>query len=144
MTIVQGFSTRTKNKIVYPSCDSALKPVPRTPNEPIPVPPLINAAIDEDEDVDAIFDEDEAQDDTYKPPDDCNKKMHLIEQEELNDLVRDLGLSKEKSELLGSRFQQWNLLRKGTKISIFRSRQQNLAKFYKFDEKIAIATTLMV
>ena len=68
----------------------------------------------------------------------------MIEQEELNDLVRDLGLSKEKSELLGSRFQQWNLLRKGTKISIFRSRQQNLAKFYKFDEKIAIATTLMV
>ena len=43
---------------------------------------------------------------------------HLITQPELNDLVRDLNLSKHQSELLGSRLQQWKLLAQGTKISI--------------------------
>ena len=32
-------------------------------------------------------------------------------QEELNDLIRDLDLAKSKAELLGSRLQQWNLLK---------------------------------
>jgi len=48
-----------------------------------------------------------------------DKLPHLITQEELNDLVRDLSLSKEKAEILGSRLQEWNLLQEGTKISHF-------------------------
>jgi endonuclease III len=35
----------------------------------------------------------------------CNE-FHRITQEELNDLIRDLGLPKSKAELLGSRLQQ--------------------------------------
>ena len=35
---------------------------------------------------------------------------HMITQIELNDLICDLNLSKEKSEILGSRLQEWNLL----------------------------------
>ena len=42
------------------------------------------------------------QDDNYAP--------QLFFQEDLNDLVRDLALSKEKAELLASRLQQNNLL----------------------------------
>jgi hypothetical protein len=37
-------------------------------------------------------------------------KPHLIAQSELNDLVRDLNLSKAQAELLVSRLKQWNLL----------------------------------
>ncbi|KAL4710975.1 hypothetical protein ACJJTC_017940 [Scirpophaga incertulas] len=48
--------------------------------------------------------------------DDRSSEPHLIEQPELNDLVRDLNLSKQHAELLGSRLQQWNLLAKDTKI----------------------------
>jgi len=44
---------------------------------------------------------------------------HLITQPELNDLARDLGLSKAKAELLGSRLQGWHLLSAGTKIVCF-------------------------
>ena len=55
----------------------------------------------------------------------------LINQERLNDLVRDLYLSKEKAEVLRSRLQQWNLLQPGTTILSFRSRNQILAQHYK-------------
>jgi hypothetical protein len=43
---------------------------------------------------------------------------HLITLAELNDLVRDLDVSKTKAQLLGSWFKQWNLLEKRCKIII--------------------------
>jgi len=60
----------------------------------------------------------------------------LINQERLNDLVRDLYLSKEKAEVLGSRLQRWNILELGTTISSFRSRNENLAHYYASAENI--------
>ena len=60
----------------------------------------------------------------------------LINQEQLNDLVRDLALSKEKAEVLGSRLQQWNLLESGTTISSFRHRNKTLARYYAIDDDI--------
>ena len=60
----------------------------------------------------------------------------FINQERLNDLVRDLYLSKEKVEILWSRLQQWNLLEPGTTISSFCSRNQNLAGYYASAENI--------
>ena len=38
-------------------------------------------------------------------------EFHRNTHEELNDLFRDLDLAKSKAELLGSRMQQWNLLK---------------------------------
>ena len=54
------------------------------------------------------------RDDDYKPED---RTPHLLSQGELNDLIRDLNLSKRKAEIQGSRMQQWNLLRPNTRIS---------------------------
>lgn len=71
----------------------------------------------------------------YEPDVDENEP-HLLSQEDLNDLVRDLSLSKEKAELLGSRLKKWNLLRQGTKISVFRDSHSILASFYQMEEDI--------
>ena len=60
----------------------------------------------------------------------------FINQKRLNDLVRDLYLSKEKAEVLGSRLQQCNLLEPGTTILSFRSRNQNLAGYYASAENV--------
>ena len=46
----------------------------------------------------------------------------LFSQGELNDLVRDLSLSKESSELLASRLKEKNMLEPGTQITFYRKR----------------------
>jgi hypothetical protein len=53
-----------------------------------------------------------------------------ISQGELNDLVRELNLSKSQAEFLGSRLQGWNLQQKNTNISIFRHRQKDIAQYF--------------
>ena len=68
----------------------------------------------------------ESSDADFEP---CHIKgiPYLITQEDLNDLlVRDLNLSKGKSELLGSRLQQWNLLSPETKVSFYDQRSKAL------------------
>lgn len=64
--------------------------------------------------------EDAAAADTCYEPESDQGKPHLLNQSDLDDLMRDLSLSKEKSELLASRLQEWNLLQKGTTTSHFR------------------------
>jgi hypothetical protein len=59
-----------------------------------------------------------------------SKEPHLISQSELNNLVRDLNLSKSQTEFLGSRLQGWDLLQKNTNISIFRYRQKDIAQYF--------------
>lgn len=49
---------------------------------------------------------------------------------ELDDLVRDLSLSKEKSEILVSRLKEWNLLERGVTISHSRDRHKKSAAYY--------------
>ena len=136
MTNMKGFSRKNKFKISYPVCRSAIKPVPHDPDLPVPQPPTekkdtlsvnegANTRIENEEDLvetDPSFQHE-------SPP-------LLINQERLNDLVRDLYLSKENAKVLGSRLQQWNLLEPGTTISSFRIRNQSLSRYYAIAENI--------
>lgn len=70
-------------------------------------------------------------DETYQPSSSSTTDPHLITKEELNDLVRDLDLPKDKAEVLGSRLRQWNLLAADVRISQFRSRHKRYDNFYK-------------
>ena len=58
---------------------------------------------------------------------------HFLSYGDLQDLARDLNLSKEKSELLGSRLKQWNLLQKGVSITSFRKRHADLAPYFRLE-----------
>ena len=49
---------------------------------------------------------------------------HPFSQNELNELVRDLHLSKFSAELLPSRLKEKNLLSDGTRITFYRNRHQ--------------------
>ncbi|KAK4882730.1 hypothetical protein RN001_006049 [Aquatica leii] len=48
----------------------------------------------------------------------------LFSQDALSDLIRDLDLSKERSELLASRLKEKHLLSQGTKITCYRDREK--------------------
>ncbi|GBP73239.1 hypothetical protein EVAR_55005_1 [Eumeta japonica] len=59
---------------------------------------------------------------------------HFINSEELNDLVRDLNLSKLKAEILASLLKQWNLLKKDVNISDQRKRHEIFSAFFTKEE----------
>ena len=92
ITKIEDFSRKTKDKIVYPNLPSAIRPVPHSPELPVPIPPSSG------EDY-IIPDEHELTDSSVRPSTSDNpayipehhKSPHLIRQEELNDLVMDLG-----------------------------------------------------
>lgn len=56
-----------------------------------------------------------------------------FDQIELNDLVRDLGLSKAQSELLASRMKEKGCLHKKTKVTYYRNRDEPFRKYFVQD-----------
>jgi hypothetical protein len=75
--------------------------MPHGPDDPISAPPA------QLEDVESsCSSESTAKDDVDFSPDNEDRTPQLFTQIELNNLVRDLGLTKEKSEILGSRLKE--------------------------------------
>ncbi|CAH1107948.1 unnamed protein product [Psylliodes chrysocephalus] len=54
----------------------------------------------------------------------------------LSDLIRDLDLSKERSELLVSKLKERNLLSQGTKITFYRDREKEFLPFFSSENDI--------
>ena len=77
-----------------------------------------------------VFDEDgrsapsDSTDSEYMP--EKNLKLILFSQEQLNDFIRDLALSKQKAKLLPSRLQENNLIQKDVLRSHYRKRNTDL------------------
>jgi hypothetical protein len=69
-------------------------------------------------------------------------EFHRITQEELNDLFRDLDLTKSKAELLGSRLQQWNLLKENVRNSMYHKRHEDLVQFFKMERGLVACTDI--
>ena len=61
------------------------------------------------------------------------KNPILFDQAELNDLIRDLNLSEDKAELLGSRLKEKNLLNENVRIS-YHIREKDLAKLFSDED----------
>jgi len=107
---------------------SAIRPIPHIEDLPVPVP-LQQYILDSD---------DEPTEKREKSPqpststdadftaDLQSNEFHRITQEELNDLIGDLDLPKCKTELLGWRLQQWNLLKENVRISVYCKRYEDL------------------
>lgn len=91
--------------------------MPRDGSPPIPKPPEV-LTLDKPEEETKMPGTDSDIDPDFVP---CSSgEPHLITQSELNDLVRDLDLSKAKAELLGSKLQDWCLLAPGMTSSVLR------------------------
>ena len=57
----------------------------------------------------------------------------LFNQKKLKDLIRDLNLPKEKSEILASRLKENNQLERDIKISYYRKRNFDLKEYFSVD-----------
>ena len=92
LTIVDGITKKNKGSIVYPNVPSAIRPVPHSENLPVPVASEIL--------FDSISDSDGSGDESdFRPPQNEDSPQ-LFDQNDLDDLIRDLNLSKSTSEIL--------------------------------------------
>ena len=64
---------------------------------------------------------------------DTNEDPILFSQKHLNDIIRDLCLSKEKTELLASRLKERNMVERDVKVSYYRKRNRDLSSAFKVE-----------
>ena len=100
-------------------------------------------------------------DDDQPEHEDCNNEMvsesesfsdgtnrlsapELFSQTELNDLVRDLGLSKKSAQMLASRLQEKHLIDDSAKVSYFRKRYQSFVTFFSEQKQFVTVTISLV
>ncbi|CAI5785163.1 Hypothetical predicted protein [Podarcis lilfordi] len=98
---VTGINRKNRNSLKYPDLQSASRPVAHC--DEIPVPIFGELPDISDEDASSV----EGHEEEVVLEDDA---PHPFSQKELNDLVRDLSLSKDSAELLASRLKEKNLL----------------------------------
>ena len=119
LTDVRGFSYKTRASVKYPDVPSVSKPVAHDSVAcPIPTAPTEFTVDEETQEQSFLSSRSNDSDPDYQPQED----IHLINNAELCDLVRDLALTKGQAELLGSRLQEFHLLEPGTTTSHFRHR----------------------
>jgi hypothetical protein len=111
---------------LYPNFPSALRPIFHGPEVPVtqPTEKLEDASSNNS---DSGGDDEEFQ---------CHTESQIPQlstQSELNDVRRDLGLLKDKAELLGSRLKENNLLAAGTSMYLHRSREQEFTSYFPQD-----------
>lgn len=115
--------------IMYPDIPSSIAPVPHCPELPVPTPPKSDqpssgerSKSDSEEDI---------ADPDYNFTDAAEeKKPYFPNQKDLNDLIRDLGLTKSNAELLTSRLKEWNLLDESVQVTDQRKRHQRFSNFF--------------
>ncbi|KAJ4448825.1 hypothetical protein ANN_00216 [Periplaneta americana] len=92
LTKITGFSKKTRSKIEYPNVPSAIRPVPPGPKLPVPNPPSqLEELVLPIEQTDDLAQPSTSSDQSYSP--EHHKEPHLIQQCELNNLIRDLNLT---------------------------------------------------
>ena len=69
-------------------------------------------------------------------------KPKLFSQGQLNDLVRDLGHSKESCEIVASRLGEHGILDSGTKIKFYRDRDDLLIRFFTMEDDLVCCNNI--
>ncbi|KAJ8671565.1 hypothetical protein QAD02_002824 [Eretmocerus hayati] len=104
----EGYNRGNRKNIQYPDFTSSRRPLAHGPRLPLPPAPWTKKeCTDEDcdsgtETIDFV--------DPIESPAEVSRDPLLIDQGSLDDFVRDLGLTKEEAQLLGSRLQERNFL----------------------------------
>ena len=61
-------------------------------------------------------------------------KLKPFSQSQLNDLVRDIAISKESSEILASCLDEYGILDSGTKITFYLDKDDLLIRFFTMED----------
>ena len=107
---IDDHNSKTTHNVVYPNIPQALRPVELDVSLPIPKPPQQSTVHEEEPTSTSPEDESGSSCSNVDPDFPKLTIPYLISQCELNDLARDISLSKTQAELLASPLQGWNFL----------------------------------
>ncbi|KAI6647375.1 hypothetical protein LOD99_12371 [Oopsacas minuta] len=129
MVNVMACKKSDRHLLNYPNLESAIRPVPHCSDLPVPIFTEFLGLYDDEDGANSeeVNDHDCDYDVDFQGP---SSEPSLFNQEELNDLIRDLDLSKESFELLASRLKEKNLLHQGTKVALYRYREQEFQQYF--------------
>ena len=126
---LHGFNKKYRKCIQYLSVPSAVWPNPL--DEHIPVP-IFKGLLEEDNCESSTgstsSDEYEISDEEFDSS--CTVPQRF-NQAELSDLLRDLNLSKESSEVIVSRLKEKNVLESGTLVTYYRNQDAEFSPFFR-------------
>lgn len=138
-----GRSQRHYAIMTYEATNNVILPEVRCEGVPVPQPPThtfsanmtyanteITAAVENISDI------------SYLPLDGLNICPNLIDQAYFEDLVRDLGLTKEKAEILCSRLKNRNLIKADVKVTYPRKRHADLESYFKKSEELVYCCSI--
>ena len=122
-----ALNTQSLKNITYPNVPSAIRPVPHSEEIPVPMPP--ERLPSESEIMTSTSSSDDLEHGQAFEPG-VPETSQPLKQHELDDLVRDLGLSKESAQLLGSRLREKHLLHPDTRFAWYRTREKSLTPYF--------------
>ena len=110
--------------MTYPDIPSAIRPVAHSDEIPVPVFAGLNEINDDVISTTTSNTDEDEPTDVFQPSDaDCDMPF-LFSQAELNDLERNLYLSKMSAELLASRLKEKGMLEPDSSVSFYRKRSR--------------------
>ena len=122
-------SIKNRKSIKYPSIPSSIAPVPHDNDMPIPTARKLFTS---DSTINSC---NGSLNDVSEDKDICKERM-LFNQDRLDDLVRELQLTKSKAELLASRLKEYKLLENCCKITNYRVRHECFSDLYNVYESL--------
>ena len=149
MVNTTGVGKKNRHEITYPKIPTAIRPVPHSGEVPVPVfkglPSIGDKDIGHDtsehDNCDSELSEKCLQSENCFSDTEPFPVPKPLLQAELNDLVRDLGLSKKAAEFLASRLQGINLVDHSVKVSYFRKHEQLFLTFFSKDRHFFFMTS---
>jgi hypothetical protein len=122
---------KKKPHVIYADVPSAMKPLPHGPEIPIPKPPdfILSSSSSSTDDSDTVASTTSFMNENQPMP---------LTQAELNDLTRDLCLSKECSQLLGSRLREKHLLAPETTFYWYREREKEFRQYFTKNDEVSL------
>ena len=122
--LILRINRKYKKHVKYLDVSSAIKPVSHGPEATGDISEMECSSATESE---------ASEKDTWNPEQSTNQPKPLT-QLELNGLTRDLNLTKESAQLLGSRLRENNLLTPSTTYFRYRNKDEEFRKNFKYDE----------
>jgi len=135
-------SGKNAHPVAYPDIPSSIAPVPHCTELPIPAPPERNQPSSEESGT-SDFEQEDVTDPVYSVSR-GETERYYPNQKDLNDLIRDMGLTKSNAELLTSRLKQWNLLDESVQVATSGNGMEHLLVSSAIVTVCATVTTSLV